>query len=160
IFVRDLPNGTPKQLTRGEENDIAPVWSPDGGVLAFARIGDEKVEYLVIPADGGAERKVTQFSPAPDAANPQPAVSWMPDGRSLIVVQTAENQPSSLAMVAVENGKPERLTNPPEGSEGDTTPAVSPAGDMIAFVRAAGADRSDIWIGDAKGANPRRVTFD
>src|SRR6185436_1975145 len=88
IFVRDVPSGTPNQLTQGEGNDVAPVWSPDGGTLAFQRIGEEKVEYIVIPADGGAERKIAEFSPAPESGNPLPAVTWLPDGNSIIVVQT------------------------------------------------------------------------
>jgi len=160
VFVRETPSGTPKQLTQGEDNDVAPVWSPDGGALAFERIGEDKVEYIVIPADGGAERKVAEFSPAPEAANPLPGVSWLPDGRSLVVVATADKQPSALAVVALEGGKPDRITNPPEGSEGDSNPVVSPAGDSIAFLRVTGSEGGDIFLCDLKGANPRRVTFD
>src|SRR3954452_6869539 len=40
IFVRELPSGTPKQLTQADDNDVAPVWSPDGGTLAFQRVGE------------------------------------------------------------------------------------------------------------------------
>jgi Tol biopolymer transport system component len=160
IFVRDVPSGTPKQLTRGEENDVAPVWSPDGGTLAFQRIGETKVEYVVIPADGGSERKAAEFSPAPETANPQPAVTWLPDGKSLIVVQPVEDKPSALALVTVSTGKVERITNPPDGSEGDSNPAVSPAGDSLAFVRGTNNEGADIWVSDLQGANPRRVTFD
>ena len=160
IYVRDVPSGTPKQLTRGEETDVAPVWSPDGGTLAFQRIGDEKVEYVVIPADGGAERKVAEFSPAPDAANPMPAVSWLPDGKSLVVVQPAKDKPAALALATIATGKVERITSPPDGSEGDSTPAVSPGGDTLAFVRGTVNEGADVWVSDLKGANPRRVTFD
>ncbi len=60
----------------------------------------------------------------------------------------------------MENGKPQRITNPAEGSEGDTNPTVSPAGDTIAFMRATTSEGGDIWICDLKGADPRRVTFD
>jgi Tol biopolymer transport system component len=160
VFVRDLPGGTPKQLSRGEENDIAPVWSPDGGTLAFQRIGEDKVEYIVIPADGGAERRVTEFTPAPSAANPVPAVSWLPDGKSLVVVQPAEDKPSALATVTLSSGKVERITSPPDGTEGDSMPAVSPAGDTLAFVRGTSEGSGDIWVSELQGGNPRRVTFD
>src|ERR1035441_8635773 len=40
IFVRELPSGKAQQLTQGEASDIAPVWSPDGGMLAFLRVAD------------------------------------------------------------------------------------------------------------------------
>jgi Tol biopolymer transport system component len=160
VYVRELPSGTPKQLTRGEENDIAPVFAPDGGTLAFARVGESKVEYIVIPADGGPERKVVEFSPAPSSVNPLPAVSWLPDGKSLIVVQPVEDKPSVLVRVALDGGAPERLTNPPDGIEGDSTPAVSPGGDSLAFVRSTTNEGADVWVADIKGAGPRRVTFD
>ena len=57
VTVRELPSGKPVQLTKGEGNDIAPVWSPDGGTLAFLRVLDGKRECVLIPADGGEERK-------------------------------------------------------------------------------------------------------
>jgi Tol biopolymer transport system component len=160
LFVRDLPAGAPKQLTRGEESDVGPVWSPDGGTLAFERIGDRTVEYIAIPADGGPERRIAEFGPAADVGNPPPGVAWTPDGKSLVVMQTNEGKQPALAVVTSEGGAVQTITSPPEGSEGDSTPAVSPAGDTIAFVRATPNDGGDLWVCDLKGANPRRVTFD
>jgi len=66
VFVRELPSGTPKQLTQGPASDVGPVWAPDGGTLAFMRIGETATECIVIPADGGAERKIAGFGPAAD----------------------------------------------------------------------------------------------
>jgi Tol biopolymer transport system component len=160
LFVRDVPSGAPKQLTQGEDSDVGAVWSPDGGTLAFERIGETHVAYIVIPADGGAERKVAEFSPPPEAGNPLPGVSWTADGKALVVMQTAEKQAPFLAMVTVDSGKVQRMTTPPEGSEGDASPAVSPAGDIVAFVRATANEGGDLWVCDLKGENARRVTFD
>src|SRR3954471_17561372 len=53
IFVRELGGGAPKQLTQGEDSDVGPAWSPDGGSLACERLPEGKVQYIVIPADGG-----------------------------------------------------------------------------------------------------------
>ena len=58
IFVRDLPKGIPKQLTKGEGNDVSAVWSPDGATLAFLRVEEAGTRYVIIPADGGEERLV------------------------------------------------------------------------------------------------------
>ena len=78
--MREFPSGTPKQLTRGEDSDVAPVWSPDGGTLAFERIGEDQVQYIVIPADGGAERKVAELAPG---ARSRPAqLRSVVDGRT------------------------------------------------------------------------------
>jgi Tol biopolymer transport system component len=167
IFVRELPSGgqspvAPRQLTTGPSSDVGPVWAPDGGTLAFLRIGETGTECIVIPADGGAERKIAEFGPAADAGQPMPAVSWTPDGKSLAVVQTGERP--AIVLAAIDTGKLKPITDPPVGSPGDSTPAVSPSGGTLAFVRATGNTGNDggadIWLCDLTGAGLRRLTFD
>ena len=161
VFVRTLPGGAPMQLTNGEWSDIGPVWSPDGARLAFLRIAEGRTEYIDIPSDGGAERKVAEFGGAPaDAGQPLPAVSWTRDGRSLAVVETGEKQVPAIALISLADGAVRRITTPPEGSEGDSTPAVSSDGNTLAFVRATGPDGADIYLSDLAGGSPRRLTFD
>ena len=160
VFVRELPSGKPQQLTKGEASDIAPVWSPDGGTLAFLRVEDGTTECIVIPADGGDERKLADLGPAADAPQPLPALSWNADGKSLVAVHNGEKRAPGLALVALDSGKVQRITNPPEGAEGDSTPAVSPTGSSIAFVRHTQNDGADIYLCDASGAGVRRLTFD
>jgi Tol biopolymer transport system component len=160
VFVRELPSGKPQQLTKGEGSDIAPVWSPDGGTLAFLRVEDENTQCIVIPADGGTERKLAELGPAADSGQPLPAVSWNADGKSLVVVQSGEKQAPGLAILTVDSGKLQRITNPAEGSDGDSTPAVSPTGTSIAFVRHTQNEGADIYLCDATGGGLRRLTFD
>jgi Tol biopolymer transport system component len=161
LFVRALPSGAPLQLTNGESSDIGPAWSPDGARLAFLRVAEGRTEYISIPSDGGAERKVAEFGGAPaDTAQPLPAVSWTRDGKSLAVVETGEKQLSAIALVSLADGAVRRITQPPEGSEGDSTPAVSPDGNTLAFVRATGPDSADIYLCDLAGGSLRRLTFD
>jgi Tol biopolymer transport system component len=160
VFVRELPSGKPQQLTKGEGSDVAPVWSPDGGSLAFLRVEEGDTQCIVMPADGGTERKVAELGPAADSGQPMPAVSWNADGKSLVVVQNGEKQAPGLAVVTLDSGKVQRITNPAEGSEGDSSPAVSPSGSSIAFVRHTQNDGADIFLCDATGGSVRRLTFD
>src|SRR5271157_1887844 len=161
LFVRALPSGAPLQLTNGESSDIGPAWSPDGARLAFLRIAEGRKEYISIPSDGGAERTLAEFGGAPaDTAQPLPAVSWTRDGKSLVVVETGEKQLPAIALVSLADGTARRITQPPEGSEGDSTPAVSPDGNTLAFVRATGPDSADIYLCDLAGGSLRRLTFD
>lgn len=160
IFVRELPSGKPQQITKGEGNDITPVWAPDGGTLAFVRVLDGKRECIVIPADGGEERRIAELGPATGSPQPMPGISWNPDGKSLVVVQNGEKQLPGLATLATDSGKLARITNPAEGSEGDSTPAVAPSGSSIAFVRHTPNDGADIFLCDAGGGGLRRLTFD
>ena len=160
VFVRELPSGKPLQLTKGDAGDIAPVWSPDGGTLAFLRVEDGNTQCIVIPADGGDERKLADLGPAADTPQPLPAVSWNADGKSLVVVQGGEKRAPGLALVSLDSGKVQRITNPPEGTEGDSTPAVSPTGSSIAFVRHTQNEGADIYLCDNTGGGVRRLTFD
>jgi len=160
VFVRELPSGKPQQLTQSEGSDVAPVWSPDGGTLAFVRVTDGLSECIVIPADGGSERKLADLGPVADVAQPLPGVSWNADGKSLVVVERGEKQLPALAVVMLDSGKVRRITSPPEGSEGDSTPAVSPTGSSIAFVRHTPNEGADIFLCDLTGGGLRRLTFD
>ncbi len=160
IFVRTVAPDTPRQLTHGPANDIGPEWSPDGNSIAFLRTDDEHAQYVVVPVDGGAERKVAEFPASGEDAQPARSVSWTKDGKSLVVVETGENHLPGLALVEIATGKMTRITKPPEGTGGDSSPAVSPDGASLAFVRNTGSDGADIWLTDLGGSNPRRLTFD
>jgi Tol biopolymer transport system component len=158
IFVRAAGPDTPRQLTSGAGSDVSPVWSPDGNRIAFRRLIEGHAQYVVVPAGGGAERKVAEFEASEDEGQSLPAVSWTGDGKSLVVVDSS--QPiAALAVVGVDSGEVAPITKPPEGTEGDSTPAVSPDGSTLAFVRAT-SDGADIYLSDLHGAAVRRLTFD
>jgi Tol biopolymer transport system component len=159
LYVRELPAGAPRQLTKTDSNDVSPVWSPDGATLAFLRVEGERTQYMVIPADGGDTRLIAESGTPPDADKPAPAVSWAPDGKSLAVVQFEEEKPAAIATVSASGGKLQVISKPIEGTEGDDTPAFSPSGSTLAFVRHA-QNGSDIFLCEPNGANPHAATFD
>lgn len=160
IVVRPVAGGAPRQLTSGTANDAGPVWSPNGAELAFLRVEGGRAQVMVMPAEGGAGRMVAEFPASADEAQPRPSVSWTSDGKSLAVVQTAVKQLPSIALVSRDTGRARQLTNPPEGTEGDSTPVVSPDGSTLAFVRNTGTDSADVYLCDLAGGAPRRLTFD
>lgn len=161
IFLRDVPSGTPRQLTQGDANDTGPSWSPDGASLAFLRVSEGHAQAIVVPAVGGPERQIAEFDiHEEEHGQPTSSLAWTHDGHSLIAVQSGKDQPSYLARIEVADGSTRRLTNPPSKTPGDSTPAVAPNGRLVAFVRAADKEGGDIWLCDLSGANLRRVTFD
>lgn len=161
VFVRPAAGGAPRRLTAGSASDIGPVWSPDGSTLAFLRIEEGRAQAILIPAAGGAGRKLAEFDAASsDEATPAPSMAWTNDGKSLAVVVGGDKQPSSIALLSLANGALRRITSPPEGSQGDSSPAVSPDGKTLAFARTLDEDRGDIYLSDLSGAHPRAVTFD
>src|ERR1039457_7061103 len=82
---------------------------------------------MVVPAAGGAERKVADCAVAAEMEQPPPAVAWPPDSQSLVVAVAGENQLPAIALVPAAGGAPRILTNPAQGTQGDSTPTASPA---------------------------------
>jgi Tol biopolymer transport system component len=159
IFLRRLPSGAAQQVTTGSANDISPAWSPDGGLIALLRLDGGRAQCIIAPANGGPERKIAEFQAA-GATQTLPRLAWMRDGKSVAAVTGAENQPAAIALIDIANGSLRRVTNPPDGTEGDWSPAVSPDGSTLAFTRSGASEGADIFVCEPSGGNLRRLTFD
>lgn len=94
----------PQQLTDGDHDDTAPVWSPDGRTLLFGsarhetRETDLRTGLYAVPAGGGEVREVVA---APELG--LRTATWLPDGR--LVVAGAHLGSPALDFV----GAPSRL---------------------------------------------------
>jgi serine/threonine protein kinase/WD40 repeat protein len=130
-----------------KKNAQKPAWSPDGRWLAYLAgrsMGDGEYEICVIPRIGGAERKIASVYQSP--LYWARSVSWAPDGKWLFSWDKEGEKPSHLVMVSLDTGEKVRLTNPPEGSVGDSGPTISPDGRALAFTRRRGPGLSDIHL--------------
>ena len=84
IYFKLVGTGEPRQLTSHPAHDAKPAWSPNGARIAFLRITSERAaELMVIPALGGAERKIATVYPVHSWDRPFPNLAWTPDGRWL-----------------------------------------------------------------------------
>src|SRR6185369_14102483 len=120
IYVKLIGTGTPLRLTTDPAEDSYPTWSPDGRFIAFIR---EPGKAVIVPALGGPERKICDAVPA--------GLGWSPNGKFLAVV--SGRFPSAISLVSVDTGQERKVTSPPWGSLGDSLPAFSPDGTMLAF---------------------------
>ena len=60
LWIRDLPEGTPRRLTEGDDEELYPSFSRDGRSIAYATWDDEDLGAIrVVPAAGGPSRKLT-----------------------------------------------------------------------------------------------------
>ena len=86
LFVVDVETRDSRQLTDGEGDDTAPVWSPDGTRIAYVsdRRDDRDVTHFtdacVISADGGVP---TRWS---EGLYTVGAIAWAPDADKLAVI--------------------------------------------------------------------------
>lgn len=93
--------------------DAGPVWSPDGGRVAFQSIRDGNPELYLMNADGTGVQRLTNDT----AADANPA--WSPDG-SHLAFQTNRDGNWEIYSIAVDGTG---LTNLTQSPSQETTPA-------------------------------------
>ncbi len=162
IYVQLVDVGTPLRLTTNSAHDLSPAWSPDGRHIAFLRRSPDGYGIFIVPALGGAERKLGMAAASGSlTAASRSVLAWSPDAKSLAMVDKGSpEEPNSIFLLSIENGEKRRLTRVPADSYGDNSPAFSPDGQTVAFVRAATSATADIWAVPTAGGQPRRLTSD
>jgi Tol biopolymer transport system component/DNA-binding winged helix-turn-helix (wHTH) protein len=152
IYVKRIGSENMKELTHDRDEQFSPTWSIDGKQIAyFARSESGLGLYIADIASGKAPRRV--FIPQEPSHWEQGALSWSPDGKSLIFPDhTGTESNSSIFRLDLDSLRAQSITSPPAGWEGDLTPAYSPDGKYIAFSRASeNAVRDIYWISLADG---------
>ena len=83
IWVVEVADGVPRQVTFGEEKASQPQFSPDGTLLAFMRKKDKQAKLHVLNMSGGEAQIV-------DTRMHEPGTyAWSPDGRQFAFVAEA-----------------------------------------------------------------------
>jgi Tol biopolymer transport system component len=112
LFIVDAAGGTPRRLTRTPRAlETAPVWSPDGSQIAFARSSSfsaytGKAAILVINRDGSGESVLLEHKLYSETSY---GLSWSPDGRN-IAFETGEFDCTVVATLQT-TGPVRRLTS-------------------------------------------------
>jgi tricorn protease len=116
--------GEARQLTTGG-HESSPVFSPDGNWIAFTGHYDGNTDVFVMPADGGAPKRLT-WHPDQDGA-----VGWTPDGKRVLFLSTRESYADFTRLYTV----------PADGGVAEVLPlwrafdgSYSPDGTRIAYV--------------------------
>jgi len=159
IYVKLLGSEEPIRLTRQEAIDFNPVWSPDGHYIVYCRIQKGGTGVYIIPAIGGAERKLRdahwELREFEQNVWYFGRVSWSPDGTMLAISdRESSNQPTSIYLLSLDTLAARKLTSP--GLPGDYNPAFSPDGQTLAFNRGSQGVTS-IYTLAVKGGNEHLV---
>ncbi|MBM3761858.1 MAG: S9 family peptidase [Acidobacteria bacterium] len=116
IHIYDIASKKLELVTTENFDETAPVWSPDGKLLAFtsnrAADGDRVLNndiWVVAAKAGSTPRKLTPFT----GSDSQPV--WSPDGKSIAYLMGSEHKMGEynmnrLALVPVDGGAPKILT--------------------------------------------------
>ncbi len=159
IYVKQLGSEAPARLTSGAAEELSPAWSPDGRWIAFIRHDEVSTSILIIPAVGGSE-EVIHTLPTNNVWE-YGGLTWTADGKALIFPEQANPQaPSVLVELTIQGRTVRSLTSPPQGWDGDWTPAISPDGTKLAFVRGPEGSVYDIYMMKLPDGAPQRITND
>jgi Tol biopolymer transport system component/serine/threonine protein kinase len=160
IYVRPL-DGALRRVTQDKAEDASPAWSPDGSRIAYLRTKHNQTEVILAAQASGAQVSVADVFPNRIEATGR-HLDWLPDGSQLAVVDKAPAEaPFSIYLVGVADGRKTKLTKPPPGSIGDSSPAISPDGKWVSFLRSPSSGVSEVWAMPLdRGGEERRLTFD
>jgi Tol biopolymer transport system component len=149
-FLRSSPAAS---LTRG-------AWSRPHRRLAFTGSGSNDTDTAVYVADASGEN--VQRIPARGLSAKYLYPSWMPDARSVVVVDAAAPGGNTLYRIDLESGDSTALTNPAEVLPG--MPSVSPDGKVIAFAgqlnegQKYDQTKNQIWLMSSGGGKPIAIS--
>jgi len=166
IFVKAIDGDQLVQLTRNV-GDCCPVWSPDGGSIAFSRFFNKEFSIYVVPSTrgqqhqfdangrlltvtmGSTERKLDTNGVTPRRGE----LDWSPDGKTI-----AFSGGASIFLLSLADSTVHRLTEPPPLSE-DWGPAFSADGQKVLFVRSRGSGfPEEIMVTSSTGGEVTRIT--
>ena len=160
IYIKRIGEESLLRLQTGDDQQFSPAWSPDGRQIAYLSKSNAGLGlYIVNVQAGQPARKV--FIPQEPSHWEQGALSWSPDGKSLIFPDHDGSQPnSSIVQLDLATRNARSITSPPPGWEGDLNPVYSPDGKRIAFTRASETSVRDIYWLSLEDRSVHQLTSD
>jgi dipeptidyl aminopeptidase/acylaminoacyl peptidase len=162
LHVFDIASKTDVQITSDTWDAGAPVWSPDGKLIAFSAnrtdnpdANDNSDIFVVEPAKGAPVRRLTIY----EGSDSSPVFS--PDGQSIAYIQGGDPKDiwyatNNIAMVSVAGGAPKILTT---GLDRNLrSPQFAPNGEGIAFLLESAGNVHQAWVPAGGGPINRVVT--
>ena len=150
-IFRINPNGTGQvQVTQPSEGvwGVMPAWSPERTRIAYSRTSNGEPTVRAMKLDG------TWSTWYGDGDNPR----WSPDGTKIAYQRTVGGGPPQVYVINVLGTGRQQVGNHPHGS---SLPTWSPDGTKIAYSAASdigSSHSSEIWVMNADGTDPRRLT--
>jgi Tol biopolymer transport system component len=141
-------------LTSAPQDDTNPVWSPDGSRIAFLRrIGTEALQVIVVPAGGGPERLIATLPGHRPSARKY--LTWAPDGEALVAPDRLKDAFAlRLYRFPVSGGTEQPVTEGPDAAQ-DVSPAFSPDGRWLAYLRWENGATYELWVVPQPGGKPK-----
>jgi TolB protein len=149
LQVSDADGYNTFTIARSPEPIISPVWSPDGGKLAYVSFEQKKPVIYVQTLSTGQRKAVANFR----GSNYAPA--WSPDGRKLAIA-LSKDETAQIYLIDADGSDARRLGKP---GALETEPVFSPDGKWLYFTSDRGGS-PQIYRMPADGGEAKRLTFE
>ena len=107
IYLYDFASNAETQLTRDAKGDAAPIFSPDGKLLAFQR---DARELRVIDLDSKQERQLaTGVFERPPVGSTRPYV-WSPDNKWIAFASAGPKSFTNVSVVPASGGETKQIS--------------------------------------------------
>lgn len=159
LYLADVDRDKVQLLVGGIGSESVPSVAPGGKQIAYTAM-DYDTDVVQIPLDGSAARPLIASSRL------EHSPVWSPKGRELAYV-TDRSGADEIWIRNVETGRELPVVSPKSFPNGEieflTSPAFSPDGERIAFVRhnrenVERRDATEIWIAPSTGGTPVPLT--
>ncbi len=148
VWVKDLSEGEPVQITSGEDPADRPRWSPRNDQIVYTRRSQGTDGIWAVPPAGGTSHKVIEGGRNPN---------WSADGAQLVFERGYD-----IWTAKADGGDQRKVEGvpPTDHLSADRMPAFSPDGALVAFFQKSKGPHGDYWIVSSAGGQARRLTFD
>lgn len=127
IFLKVTGSERLVQITHHPAEAISLAWSPDGALIAFQRLAASGSGVYLVPALGGAERRLRSTTAQPSG------LSWSPDGKWIAFTDAPVAEAGhQLNLISVDSLQTTPIPHISECQE-ETFPAFSPDGKQLAY---------------------------
>ena len=147
LWVYDVPRRVYTRLTTDPQPNLRPIWSPDGGHVAYAMsAATGGPANIYAQAADGASAPI-RLTDSPLAQEP---ASWHPSGRFLSMIETRQATGMDIMVLPVERsptggwtaGRPIPVV---EGETREWDPEFSPDGRWLAYV-SGGTGQPEVFV--------------
>jgi Tol biopolymer transport system component/DNA-binding winged helix-turn-helix (wHTH) protein len=155
LYVKTMDSEQLLRITQLPSDWLHAAWSPDGSAVAFTRRLAGATGVYVVPAIGGAERRLAE---AAFVSQPFMQLSWAPDGRTIAYATFDASGSHVVHLLDVQSLENRPLANAPECWNAGL-PAFSEDGKRLAFVCTTSVGvftvyAMDVSAGDAAARKP------